>query len=1526
MIRTSLFLLFTLSYFTIFSQTTERRHRCSTDEHHAKQMLDPEFAKKFTKMQKEIRSKIDYSRVVNCGSPTVIPVAVHFTGNVNTSNISCLVDKCYEQIEVMNEDFGGYNSDIENYCEISEACPTDYPPEAINQGSCIQFCLGESNHPSCEPVGNLVDGLAITVGQYSWTGGADAPCWEGYMNIFVDDGISFLGVAPLYGANNPNGNGFVVLAAAFGGSGSGCTSGTGIDTDGTYNLGRTATHEAGHYFGLEHTFSGCGNGDGIDDTPSQNSPNFGCPSVNLNNCSSNSSNSCGEPDFWFNFMDYTNDDCMWMFTEDQAQHMYNNIGGFLSGKCSPDQSYSPEYPNGCGTVTPPLFLDLLATVDVDCNGEETGVIEVEGSGGVPDYEYEILETGEDNDTGVFEDLPAGEYTIIVTDDVGQETEIEVEIFEPDAMMISTLLQTMTTCFGGSDASFELNITGGNSFGGEYLTSVDGSPLMLQSFYDNLTGGIHEILVEDQDGCQAETEITILEPPMIVMGIDSIMPPLCYGDTLNMVDVNASGGMPDYFYTLVSTGEANGTGIFDSLPGGNIAIIVTDVMNCIQLDTVFLPEPDSMYFDNNIINNVLCFEENTGSIDLNVVGGALEYNFLLDGIGTDSMGIFNNLAAGTYYATVIDSNDCEALDTIEITQPLEATIDIISIDGVTCGSNGDGSITFMGMGSSSSFEHSIDGISYTTSGSFSNLNSGPITLYAKDNNDCIVTMDIEIPESSTITASITNQIDAQCLGDFSGSIQAAASGQGTVMFTLNGITNTTGFFDNLTTETYTLLIEDDGDCPEEIDIEILGNSDLEVQSGMVVNSTCNAADDGIIQVNASGGVGDYTYSIDGSSFSTNNLFTGLSPNDYSIIIQDEAGCQVVQQTTISEPDPIIITLDSQNDLSCFGSNDGSFSVDASGGFGILSYSVGSTTGTEGDFDNLPAGDVEIIVTDQNDCTNSLIITLTEPSEITYDVTNQIDSNCDGDLIGGFTIIAQGGSGNYSYSSGSVTNTTGLFTNLGAGTFDVSITDDNNCSIIANAGVSSGSDIDATLGSLTDPLCIGEDNGSVQVVASGGTGTLSYTIDTNTNTTGFFDNLGEGNYIIEISDEADCLVTIGITINDPEEITVSLIDNQDATCDGGNNGIAQLQAEGGSGSFMYTVDSDTNSTGLFNTLTAGSYNAIITDTNGCMQTFDFTIDGPDPINGSISAQSDVSCFGGEDGSVSFDSDLAVGVFLNGMELTATELNTLEAGDYDFVLMTDDGCFETIPVTITGPDAIDIIVESQENVPCAGLDVGAIDIMATGGTGNFTYALNGSTNSSGNFQALSAGSFTIDVIDGNDCAASHDFTISEGTQLNLSIAESTPDTGEGNGSVEISVTGGTMPYSYSIDNGPFLSSSSYSNLAAGSYLMVVQDANGCIQEISIEIDLMERPDTKAIKDVFTSPNPTSGNFTLVYDSYGEQIVKFNTFDVRGKLIATQTQEARSGVNSIGFDLSGYPQAVYLIMIEGERISLGERVIKID
>lgn len=339
--------------------------RCATDEHHAEKMQDPEFANRFRAIERLVKEQLR-GRTPSCASPIIIPVAVHFNGSIDNSNMSCIQSTVDNQIAVLNEDFGGYNSDISTYCTHAANCPTEYPPNVLAGGTCIQFCLATENHPAGSGLSNGES--AFTFGLYTYDTGA-AP-WTGYMNIFVSDvppngyGASLLGLAPLFGGANPNGNGFFVSARAFGGGGSSCTSGGGLNTSGSFNLGRTATHEAGHYFGLLHVFQGCSNGDGIADTPDQDTENGGVPSINYGTCVSNAVNSCGTQDFFFNYMDYVNDAAMYMFTSDQSDLMNSTATTGVNHGTNPYQTaatvcsslpsgYSPTYPAGCPVGSPP---------------------------------------------------------------------------------------------------------------------------------------------------------------------------------------------------------------------------------------------------------------------------------------------------------------------------------------------------------------------------------------------------------------------------------------------------------------------------------------------------------------------------------------------------------------------------------------------------------------------------------------------------------------------------------------------------------------------------------------------------------------------------------------------------------------------------------------------------------------------------------------------------------------------------------------------------------------------------------------------------------------------------------------------------------------------------------------------------------------------------------------------------------------------------------------------------------------------
>lgn len=344
---------------------------CGSDAYMQQMLQNPVFQQKFLEQQAEIQTKITQI-LPTCTNPLIIPIAIHYGAGVTTANQQCLIDAAQAQINQLNLDFASCNANVSDLCDwINAGCDNFGGTAGADampvDGACIQFCLGDQNLPAGE---DNIGGYAITVGDYIWSGGADAPNWSGYLNIFVDDNAQGnLGIAPLSGAANPNGNGAVILAEVFGAAGfAGCTSGTGIGTDTQFGNGATTTHELGHYFGVDHTFS-----DNLADTPTQSQPNYDCPTVDLNACTSTAGT-----DFSGNFMDYVDDNCMFTFTEDQVMLMQataaaQNSWAIGSVSCYNDwQSGTNTYASCQGACAASNY-DFTITDPCTCNNDGNNV-------------------------------------------------------------------------------------------------------------------------------------------------------------------------------------------------------------------------------------------------------------------------------------------------------------------------------------------------------------------------------------------------------------------------------------------------------------------------------------------------------------------------------------------------------------------------------------------------------------------------------------------------------------------------------------------------------------------------------------------------------------------------------------------------------------------------------------------------------------------------------------------------------------------------------------------------------------------------------------------------------------------------------------------------------------------------------------------------------------------------------------------------------------------------------------------------
>ncbi|WP_299885942.1 M43 family zinc metalloprotease [uncultured Lacinutrix sp.] len=299
-----------LLLFSITTIINAQERTCGMVEYMQEKMKDPEYVKQYQKTQAKFKAQLEKNLANKSSSrmmdPIIIPVAVHFPSGVE-SDRACLEALAQNQIDILNADFNGTNADISNWT----AAQPYYPGVSTGNANFL-FCIATMNHPTGIDPDMVEGGPAVTIGYNFGSGSETDPAWGGYMNFLVKDiGAGLLGFSPFPG-NVAAGQSVTMNLGAFG-SGAGCPN-SGIVPGAPYDLGRTVTHELGHFYNLDHTFTGsCSSDDGIADTPNQNASSGGCPALGSQaGCVS------GEQVLFQSYMDYTNDACMFMFSSGQT--------------------------------------------------------------------------------------------------------------------------------------------------------------------------------------------------------------------------------------------------------------------------------------------------------------------------------------------------------------------------------------------------------------------------------------------------------------------------------------------------------------------------------------------------------------------------------------------------------------------------------------------------------------------------------------------------------------------------------------------------------------------------------------------------------------------------------------------------------------------------------------------------------------------------------------------------------------------------------------------------------------------------------------------------------------------------------------------------------------------------------------------------------------------------------------------------------------------------------------------------------
>ena len=430
------------------------------------------------------------------------------------------------------------------------------------------------------------------------------------------------------------------------------------------------------------------------------------------------------------------------------------------------------------------------------------------------------------------------------------------------------------------------------------------------------------------------------------------------------------------------------------------------------------------------------------------------------------------------------------------------------------------------------------------------------------------------------------------------------------------------------------------------------------------------------------------------------------------------------------------------------------------------------------------------------------------------------------------------------------------------------------------------LNATISAQINIACFGGNNGSATVTASGATSPYTYTWNTTPpQYTTTATNLSAGTYSVTVNAANACSKTASVTITQPSAALSATISGQtNVSCFGNSTGSATVTAAGGTSPYTYTWNtSPVQYTTTASNLAAGTYIVTVKDANNCSTTVSVTITQPSAgLNASVSgagSQVNVSCFGGTNGSATATVTGGTSPYTytwntTPAQYTATASN-LSAGTYTITVKDANNCSATANVTITQPNAaLSATISGQTNVSCFGNSTGSATVAAAGGTSPYTYTWNTTPVSiHNNSHKLAAGTYTVTVKDANNCSTTVSVTITQPSSP-ISLSNNISYTGN-NTNIDLSVSGGTPPYTYSWSNGA--TTQDLNNVAIGSYTVTVTDSKGCVTTATINtmpelefctynLDIKDN-ETFNIRDyihVKSNSAPQTINWSLVYFTY--------------------------------------------------------------
>ncbi|MEX0274580.1 MAG: T9SS type B sorting domain-containing protein, partial [Flavobacteriaceae bacterium] len=1008
--------------------------------------------------------------------------------------------------------------------------------------------------------------------------------------------------------------------------------------------------------------------------------------------------------------------------------------------------------------------------DVSCNGASDGSITLnETDNGINPLTYSISPspTGVtfNNTTKTFENLPAGTYIVTGRGTNGCETSLPgITIAEPNAITVPNPTVVDFACTAGNNPNNATitvdgtSITGGSGTYVRYEFIKDGSPDQVvqdgpnASYIEtNVAGGDYTINVYDEKGCIGSTTATIdafveISDPVVSVTSDVTCNPGSDEAIQLSATVNPTTATPNLEFEVTGLGvtynQTNTTGTFTGLGVGNYHVAITNTdTGCVIETTHQVEDPKTISVDATKLTDELCLNNGTddGSFEVTIS----DY-------------------AGNYSYQVYDSEDN-------------------AITGQSGTGNTSTGLTVTGLPGGSYYVEITE-----TAAPFCVEKSNLITINA--------------PESA-ISATAEEEHSPSCSNDQGIILVDPEGGEGPYTIQLTNTTTTDSYtqnnvsayvFEGLAAGSYNITITDALGCGffEANKITLVRPDAISASIDASTLSCYNAANASITTNVDNRNVSPvYQYQLNtytdasGSTLLTTsvkqdaNSFGSLTSGFYSVTVTDDVGCSF--QTAIEEivnPEQVSAQLNLANALTCQSGVE--LLLSATGGSGSYEYSADGTTYTSmtGNSVSLPltgtlgAGTYQYYVRDAaNGCeaiqSNAITEDAIAPLSLTVDKT-AATINCNGDNTAIIYADADGGLGDYQYelySDASLSPAAriagpldqGVFPNLTAGTYYVTVVS-GDCTTNAEEVIITEPTELTYSDEVVNVSCLGEEDGSITVTLSGGSGGYQYAISPNLDKfdeENTFTDLAAGEYTIIAQDGNGCFIKLEYEITEPTLLEVSGSATPEI-CTGSEDGTITIEITGGTAPYSSAINSNADADFVegrteFDNLPAGDHVILVRDANGCEANTVITVDAGVNLNATVEPV--YECTGNLPDNrlaITLEDESVEGSIMYALDSTDSADMQLEPnftniapGNHYLAIAHENGCIRTFHFDITAFEPLALSLEQR--------NLNEITAIATGGVSEYTFYFDGINNGNDNtFRIIETKTYEVRVVDQNGC----------------------------------------------------------------------------------------------------------------------------------------------------------------------------------